>query len=245
MVKKADIILKKAALFERLSLYGKKRNFLNAVAQLDPRDIKPTIGRAAQKFDEIKQLLGDLLPADAHALPSADYANTKYMAGILPMFAYNRYKNGQLDKAKYLKVRTLINELGNIVKEVEQYRTSVTNLPETSPETAQMPAGASVTKPSVPTTRRSEETIRQTFDALKNATETDNLKQAFAYIPKVEALLQQMTDAAARAPGNQKIRQLIQEGRAILMQARQRLGMGGTQTIMPEQDKEFNVLETW
>lgn len=235
-MKKAEVILKKAALFERLALYGNRKEFLKALAQ-DPTQWS---AQFKQLLNYAKETIRQMDPALKSSNP-----NDAKMATLLIENANNIDDIGKA--IPYMKkVIPWMQGPNNFEKVYAQVKGNWTlpEVPEVKETPVTMPAGHA-TKP-IPTTKPQRESIRQTFDALKNATETNNLQQAFTYIPKVETLLQQMTDAVTQNPENQTIRQLIQEGQDILIRARQRLGLGGTQTILPEENiPEFNVSETW
>ena len=235
-MKKAEVILKKAALFERLALYGNKKEFLKALAQHPAewrQDFDKLLAYAKRAIRQITPDLESKHPNDAH------------MAVLLIQNA-NDIEVIERAIPHMKKVIPWMQGPNDFEKAYAQVKRDWT-LPEVQETPAVMPA-VQAPKPIVPATKRRGESIRQTFDALKNATETNNLRQMFKYIPKVEALLERMTAALASSQGNQTVRQLIQEGRDILMKARQRLGIGGTQTILPVEDpltEPLNVSETW
>jgi len=226
MTKTAKLILKKAELFEKLALSGNRRDFLKALSQVqNPADFK-------EKYTELLQYANNAIRQIPANLRSTDDAKAAIIA----------IQNAQTidDIGKAIPYMKKVVPWMRGPNDFETAYAKVRN--DWQLPTVNQPA-ASTTKTNTVTTRTRGESIRQTLDALKNATENNNLQQMRIYIPKVEALLQRMTNAAASSPGNQAVRQLIQEGRTILLSARSKMGIGESDYIPPEEMPNTNVSE--
>jgi hypothetical protein len=299
-MKKAEIILKKAALFERLSLYGNRNNFLKALAQDIPplpKDDNPKLNFALkhlavyeellneekdpkyrkiyekelEKYNQMVEMYGGVSLASHNRnnfLKALAQDPTQWTPQLKQLLDYAKQAINQMDptlKSKYINDAKMaavlienasnIDDIGNAIpymkkvipwmqgpnnfeKAYTQLKNSMT-LPQVQ-ETPAMPAGGIT-----PTRTAPQQTDRSLFDfyykKLIDATNKPSLTDLFAYIPKMEELLQKMDQGASSV----ETKTLIGKGRQALTAARLKAGLGESSYIPPEENPEFNVSETW
>jgi len=187
MMKKAELILKKAALFERLALNGDKRDFLKAIAQTTANDFNDNF---QQLIRATKQALA-MVPRELQSSQEAMYASV-LLQGEPDM---DKVKTA-IDSLTKIVPWMKSNPTGNsLVQRYNTVRASWT-LPEGTPTATDQLVGAPASK------ANSAQSIDSLFNfyyaKLQEAKKSSDSATAQSYVSKMEKVVNKLDDMSAK-----------------------------------------------
>jgi hypothetical protein len=232
MMKKIDMILKKAALFERLSLYDERKDFLKSAQSTQHLLMVDEYGNSGpvtaldflDKFKELVQYAQSILslvPQDQKNSQEATRASS-----ILKDPNIDIYKLKEaIDKLSIiapLYSNSLIKKF-NILK-LMQDSLSLGSTHQTTEQAAQTPASA-------PKPAQSIDALFNFYYAkLQEAQKSSDSKTAQSFVPKMERVITRLDDMSAKLVisnprENTRLSQLADKGRYLVQQVRNQFNM--------------------
>jgi len=232
MMKKIDMILKKAALFERLSLYDERKDFLKSAQSTQSVFMVDEYGNTGPvtaldflyKFKELVQYAQSIL-----SLVPQDQKNSQEA-----MRASSILKDPNID------IEKLKEAIDNLSRIVPSYKNSLmkkynllklmsnSTLPKSTQQTTEQAAGAPAPAP------KPAQSIDALFNfyyaKLQEAQKSSDSKTAQSFVPKMERVITRLDDMSAKLVisnprENTRLSQLADKGRYLVQQVRNQFNM--------------------
>jgi len=213
-MKNADVILKKAALFEKLSLYGNRRDFLKAIATNDPIEWKekffiPFINMAKSALAQV--------PADKKNTDAYSRAST--ILSIDPDQSNMDDLKVAIDALVEL-VPWAAKDPNNSLLTAYQRVKSEWQVPRIPGDEPILPSQMGTYTKVAPPATSGHQSLESVFNfyntKLQEATRQSNLAEMFKFIPKVEQIVAKLPEFSP----------LRDKGQKTIYDARMKAGLG-------------------